>query len=142
MTIMIYIWNLMKRHRSEPVQIQSNTAFRVRLPALLLALVLGATAPVAQSVDADGNFTVLSMGTRACSRFVEAYAEGGWDKLVQSTWVGGYISAINEYLKYGKNISASMDADSRDRWVFDYCKKNHGATLGAASSALVQELLH
>lgn len=111
-----------------------------RLAALAMAGGMLGAGP-ARAVDVDGSYTVLSVGTRPCSRYVEAYAERGWDKLLHSAWVAGYLTAINQHASARANVSASMNAASRDRWLLEFCRQQPQATLAEGASALAAELV-
>ncbi len=116
-----------------------SAALRGACGACGMAVALLGAGPV-RAADAEGAFTVLSVGTRGCDRYVEAYAERAWDKLLHSAWVAGYLTALNQHVSPRANISATMNAASRDRWLLDFCQRHAQSTIAEAAAALATEL--
>ena len=107
---------------------------------ILLTLCLLLAPRAIFAADAEGEFTVLSMGTQSCSSYQQAFRSGGWNKLLYSVWIGGYLTAVNEYLSLGANVATRMDAEERDQWVFEYCTSNPDDTVQNEASSLLREL--
>jgi len=105
----------------------------------ILILLLDVCAEAA-AADGSGTYTVLSFGTRSCSQVIADHQEDGERRLANSTWVGGYLTAVNRYVVKGKDVSAGTDADGRMLWIVNFCRSNPLETLEQATSALVVEL--
>lgn len=106
--------------------------------ASLLAAVIWQTDALA--ADAKGNFTVLSMGTKSCGTVVSDYEKDEWPKIVNSVWVGGFLTAINAEVHKGENVAQGTDPAARDLWIYNYCKANPLDTLYRATNELWGEL--
>lgn len=102
---------------------------------LLLALFRYATA-----ADAKGNFVVISFGTVSCGQVVSDFDTNERQKLLNSVWVGGYLTAINQNVFAGADIAKGTDPAARDLWIYNYCKANPLDNLHQAANALVLEL--
>lgn len=105
----------------------------------ILATLLLANVCVAR--DVNGEFSILSMGTKSCGKVVSDYNENGYSKLADSVWVAGYLTAYNEYMIGRKNIATETDTAAWDLWIHNYCTANPLDNLAGAASALVTELL-
>ena len=92
------------------------------------------------AADKTGEFTVLSFGNRSCAQVIADFEEDGNRRLANSTWVAGYLTAINKFVFKGKDISNGTDSDGRMLWIINHCKANPLDTLERATSALVTEL--
>ncbi|MFO1349127.1 MAG: hypothetical protein U1F12_11180 [Pseudomonadales bacterium] len=96
---------------------------------------------IAFSLDKNGNFRALGAGTKSCGAFVEDYQEDGWGKLINSAWVGGYFTAINEHLYLGENVANETDSAARNLLIYNYCKQNPLDSLQSATSYIFKLLL-
>jgi hypothetical protein len=92
------------------------------------------------AADKNGEYTVLSFGTRSCAQVIADFDGDGNRRLANSTWVGGYLTAVNKLAFKGKDISAGTDADGRMLWIVNFCKASPLETLEGATTALVAEL--
>lgn len=115
-----------------------TTANHVKLAFVLAAISVAMSH--ARAADADGNFTVLSVGTKSCGTIVSDFNKDDWPKLINSVWVGGFITAINSEAHNGKNVAEGIDASARDLWIYNYCKSNPLDSLFRATDALLGEL--
>ena len=88
-----------------------------------------------------GDYIVLGAGTRNCVAVLEAYEEDSWQRVMDSVWVSGYLTAVNEHTTLATNVSATMTAPEREHWLADYCQSNAGDTLHNAAGALLHYLL-
>lgn len=100
--------------------------------------VMACLLPVASAWGADetGRLNVLSMGTKTCNQVVEEAGRGGINPLMNSVWVGGYLTALNSEVYAGFDVAAGTDLEMRDRWILDYCARNPAVTLYHATDAL------
>ena len=92
------------------------------------------------AADKNGEYTVLSFGTRSCAQVIADFDEDGSRRLANSTWVAGYLTAVNKLVFKGKDISAGTDAEGRMLWIVNFCKSNPLETLEGATTAIVAEL--
>ena len=105
--------------------------------ALLFAAVLSLPCLAA---DKSGKFTILSMGTKSCGEVVADFKVDGREKFVNSIWVSGYLSAINEHVVNRSNVAAGTDPEAWNLWIDNFCAANPLETLSSATSSLVVEL--
>lgn len=117
-----------------PAERQLNI-YRVAVSMLLFIL-----CDLAHSVDKKGEYTVLSFGTKSCVKVLADFDEDGHRKLANSTWVGGYLTAVNKYAFQGKDVTAGTDSDQRMLWIVNFCKGSPLESLEGATAALVVEL--
>ena len=108
------------------------------IPAAV-ALLVASTLPCF-AADKNGKFTILSMGTKSCGEVVAQFKEDGQSKLVNSIWVAGYLTAINERVANRSNIAAGTDPEAWNLWINNYCTANPLESLSSATTALVLEL--
>ena len=86
--------------------------------AVLLAV------PSVFAADENGTLIVLGHGNKSCGTVVEDYVEDGTNKSVNSVWVSGYLTAMNEHVYQGKNVAKGTDPAARDLWIHNYCREN------------------
>tara|TARA_R110002049_G_scaffold252663_2_gene427872 strand:+ start:663 stop:1028 length:366 start_codon:yes stop_codon:yes gene_type:complete len=107
-----------------------------------LTLYLAVSLPFsASAADAEAKFTVLSFGAKSCGVVVSDFEKNEWQKLLNSGWVGGFLTAINAVIDQGGDIAKGTDPAGRDLWIYNYCKANPLHTLYNATDALTIELL-
>jgi len=94
----------------------------------------------AWTADSSSNFSILSMGTKTCGEVVSDFQKDDIGKLVNSVWVGGYLTAINSKVYRGFDLAKGTDPAARDLWIFNYCSKNPLDSLYRATDALVVEM--
>jgi len=92
------------------------------------------------AADKSGRFTVLSMGNKSCGEFSANFRGNGIEKLGNSIWVAGYMTAFNEYIAKQSNIAAGTDPEAWNLWINNYCNANPLESLSTATSELVAEL--
>ena len=104
------------------------------LSALLLPLTCAAF-----SVNGDKvGFVVRGSGTTSCGKFVEIFQRG--DHLQDSSWLNGYLTAINRYIDTGvRDIAGDADRAALMLWIYNYCNNN---PLDAVSDAAHQLFRH
>lgn len=107
---------------------------------IVVLLICLSTSSLAFAVDAGGKFTVLSLGTNSCGDVVEANKKARTEKLHNSIWVAGYLTAINERVSSKSNIAAGTNPAAWDLWIFNYCSSSPLQNLHDATAALVKEL--
>ena len=95
---------------------------------------------LSRAADSEGRYIILGQGGVSCGTVVDEYDKDGLGRLTHSAWIQGYLTAINEEIYPGKNVTGSTDPDARMRWIYNYCKKNPLDILHKATNALLQEL--
>jgi hypothetical protein len=87
--------------------------------------------------DANGRYVVQGLGADSCGKFVEGTRER---REYYTTWVTGYLTAINAVSPMASDILGNTDIDGAVLSLENYCRINPLRTFGAASDALVKEL--
>ena len=103
----------------------------------LLAIIF--TPGIATGADKSGRYNIMGQGTVSCGTVVSEFDIDDSGKLAQIAWIQGYLSAINQEVYPGKDVAANTDAESRQLWIYNYCKTNPLDTLHAATRALIRE---
>ncbi|MGV8057793.1 MAG: hypothetical protein AB2L12_07210 [Smithellaceae bacterium] len=114
---------------------------RIRMFFLCAFLVTCVPANPSHAVDKSGAFTILSMGTKSCGQVVADFKENSFQKINNSIWVAGYLTAINEHIAVRANIAKGIDPAAWDLWINNYCDANPLESLSSATTVLVTELL-
>lgn len=115
-----------------------EVAMNFRLTTLLITAVLSFPCLAA---DKSGKFAILSTGTKSCGVVVSDFkAADDYGKFINSVWVAGYLSAINERVVTRSNIAASTDSEAWNLWIYNYCSANPLESLSSATSSMVGEL--
>lgn len=105
-------------------------------PVLLTALI----AVSSDAAEKSGKYTILSMGTKSCGEVVADFKADGRDKLNNSIWVAGYLTAINERVASRSNVAAGTDPEAWSLWIHNYCTANPLESLASAATELVAAL--
>lgn len=98
---------------------------------LLIASILFAVSMVPSSSRAanqNGTYTVAGPGTASCGRWTEGRRAMASpqrtvtdDLIGEEMWVLGFITAYNEYVWTGKNVSSETDSSGMFAWIDNYC---------------------
>lgn len=107
---------------------------------LLFAFTWALIAAPSFGADSSGKFTVLGMGTKSCGEVVADFKEDGRGKLINSIWVAGHITAVNERVVSRSNVAARTDPAAWDLWINNFCTAKPLDSLSDATTALVGEL--
>jgi hypothetical protein len=116
----------------------STSEYIVRL--IIISVLLLGGQPPSIAADASGRFTILGHGNISCGSMVAAYEKDDLGRVVHTTWVSGYLTAINEKAHIGKDITNGSDVEAWSMWIYNYCKSNPLDTLHKATTKLVDEL--
>ena len=108
-------------------------------PLILQAIVGFGPAP-ASAADSDGNFKIFGSGELPCSRWLEDRRDGTESGKQSEMWVAGYLSAVNEFVYKGADITEPYDGPYVLGWLDSYCQKHPSHTLGAAAHELLVTL--
>lgn len=87
-----------------------------------------------------GEFVVHGVGSKSCREFVEEHHRGGWEPLVNSGWVNGYLTHFNRNAYKGADVAADTQRDDRDQWLLRYCERHPDEGLWSAVDALIDSL--
>lgn len=111
----------------------------MRLQHAAVALYIAGVAPCFAAEK--GGFTVLGVGTKSCGTVVADFKEGGIRKVINTAWVTGYLTAVNERVDNNRsNIAAGTNPDAWELWINNYCNANPLHDLHLATQTLVAEL--
>ena len=94
----------------------------------------------ALAADKNGKYTNLSFGTKSCGEVVTDFKENSRGKFINSIWIAGYITAINERVANRSNIATGTEPEAWNLWINNYCSMNPLESLASSTSALVAEL--
>lgn len=94
----------------------------------------------AHAADARGAYSVLGHGSEHCGIVLEEYENGGNAYANMTSWVNGYLTAVNAYKHDKANIAPETDMRARMEWIINFCKKNPFHNLAKAAHALYKDL--
>ncbi|MGF1609079.1 MAG: hypothetical protein ACFCUQ_06770 [Kiloniellales bacterium] len=93
--------------------------------------------PPASAADASGSFRIFGSGELACSRWLEDRRNGNSSAKQSEMWVAGYLSAFNEFVYKGPDITHPYDGTFLLEWLDAYCHKHPSHALAVASHELL-----
>jgi hypothetical protein len=110
----------------------------------LVALIFCAiAAAICVNAQAAPVFTVLGVGNDSCGKWIEAHNTNGTDAFMQDSWLGGYISAFNNYAPHSKgDVTKRTDMPGITAWMSNYCQKDPLALIDTAAQKLIDNLRH
>ena len=108
----------------------------------LLAVTILASGPVREAVAADGSgvFRIFGSGHLTCQRWLVDRQEGNASADQSEMWVAGYLTAYNQFVFRGQDISKHFDGEAMLNWLDNYCQKRPPNTLVMAAKELIQML--
>jgi hypothetical protein len=60
---------------------------------------------------------------------------------MQGSWLGGYVSAFNNYERPSSgNLASGVDFEGMEQWVSGYCAKNPLEKIDTGAQKLIEEL--
>ena len=90
--------------------------------------------------DAKG-FTVFGLGNKSCGTWTADHQADNANALLQDSWLGGYVSAYNNYVPAAKNnVASSTDFNGMREWVSNYCSLNPLDRIDTAAQKLLEAL--
>ena len=107
--------------------------------ALLLCLVPGTTQDL-HAADPKGGFRVFGSGELSCLRWLDDRRLGNESARQSEMWVAGYLTAYNQHVYKGRDVSTRFEGDYLLNWIDDYCRKRGQNNLVIAAHELVQML--
>jgi hypothetical protein len=121
------------RHRRRLVGL---TVALLLAPILLAAAGAIAAAP-ASAADAAGNFRVFGSGDLPCGRWLDDRGAGNASAKQSEMWVAGYLSAVNEFVYKGPDITQPHEGAYLLEWLDGYCRKHPSHALAVAAHELL-----
>ena len=97
--------------------------------------------PLALGEDRDGIYIVKGAGSTTCDRYVSDVDGNERMFLLGFSWVQGYLTAYNNFVFNGQDVSAGVDSATVRKWLNQHCRDNPGVDLAGAANALVNALL-
>lgn len=120
--------------------------YRIASPLLIAAL----TSCIGICSATAGTITVLD--SRSCERWLlnqkdqERKSTGlsgiyNWvGARVDSAWLNGFLTAVNMYGPYEKDLLGAMNSETAAAWMSRYCLKSPQSSVDDGARQLVQEL--
>lgn len=108
-----------------------------------MALIAGAAALAsgpAVAADVEGNFKVYGSGELLCERWLEDEREDNESAQQSQMWIAGYLTAFNQFVHKGADVTQPYDGAYILQWVDSYCRKRPNSQLIFAVRDLVMAL--
>ncbi len=109
----------------------------LRVCVLLLSLV---PAAAALGADAQGQFSVKSVGTATCKRFVEARGKADKEYALFAGYVGGYLSAYNQTTPGVFDVMPWQTMETLSGMLDNYCRRHAESNFAVAVTQLIKLL--
>lgn len=106
----------------------------MRYAALATILLFASAASVA---DADSKYFVYGVGNESCGKWLASRTRPE-DRLHQTSWLLGWVSAAGFYDVYG--TLKNTDVDAVAAWTDNYCHDHPLENLSVAAGVLVKTL--
>jgi hypothetical protein len=91
--------------------------------------------------DQNGAYINLGIGNSSCIEWTKGRAQGTFPLVGNTSWVLGFLTAVNMYRPGPMNITEGMDVDRLMAWIDKYCGEHPFNSLAEATDALADELL-
>lgn len=95
---------------------------------------------VLQAADRDGHYVVKGAGTASCADYADAYDDKAGDFLLYLGWLGGYLTAVNEYRAETYDIAAWESVGLLAEYLDGHCERHPDQQLSNAARQLVKGL--
>jgi len=112
-------------------------AHRLLLPTLLLCL--SSTFPAA-AADQSGRFVIKGAGTATCKDYLEAYQDKPGGFLLYLGWIGGYVTAVNQYRSDTYDLTSWESMGLLAAVLQGYCREHQQTSFFNATQKLVEAL--
>ncbi len=94
---------------------------------LLIAAALSASQPV----------VIIGPGLERCGIWLEARRENGPEMIALSAWLGGYLSAHNQYGFGNGDVLGGARLEDARLWIDNYCRANPMRQVKTAADAFI-----
>lgn len=112
----------------------------IRCGALCL-LLIGILVPSnGFAADAEGKFAVIGAGTLSCQRWLDDRLERTPSGVQSEMWIAGYLTAYNQFVYSGQDITARSEGTFVLDWLDEFCMKRPQSRLVEAAKELLQTL--
>ena len=109
--------------------------------AALCLLLVGVLAPGnGFAADAKGKFAVIGAGTLSCQRWLDDRLERTPSGVQSEMWIAGYLTAYNQFVYSGQDITARSEGTFVLDWLDEFCMKRPQSRLVEAAKELLQTL--
>ena len=115
------------------------TALTRRAPALAVLLLMMMSG-AAQGDDSRGMFSVKSVGTVSCGRYLDARKQKGEEYLLFAGYLGGYMTAYNQWSSETFDILPWQTVDTLLGLLANYCSKQPDRNYAVAVNELIKML--
>jgi hypothetical protein len=113
----------------------------VNKAACLIVGSMLALIPVSASADTtEGEYNIQGYGNRSCGAYLEARKVRNPDALHYTTWLTGYMTALNQQMSDTYDLSGSTDVAGLMGWLDNWCHQHPTEYFAYASYALVKFL--
>ncbi len=107
----------------------------------LCLLLVGVLAPGnGFAADAEGKFAVIGAGTLSCQRWLDDRLEKTPSGVQSEMWIAGYLTAYNQFVYSGQDITARSEGTFVLDWLDEFCMKRPQSRLVEAAKELLQTL--
>ncbi len=94
----------------------------------------------AGAADGQGMFSVKSVGTANCQRYLDARAKGDREFLLFAGYLGGYMTAYNQLTPGTFDVLPWQTVETLLGLMASYCKKHPDANFAVATTLLIKVL--
>ena len=91
--------------------------------------------------DENGIYIVKGAGSTSCERYVSDVRSNEQMFLLGYSWIQGYLTAYNNFVFSGRDVTAGVDSRTLRDWLDAHCKNHPDDDLAGAANALVNALL-
>jgi Putative peptidoglycan binding domain len=92
------------------------------------------------AADSDNRYSAKSVATLGCENYLAARQEGGEQYLLYGGYLGGYLTAYNQYVTATFDVTAWESVDTLAKLVANYCIKHPEENFGVALTSLFRVL--
>ncbi len=111
---------------------------RKGIRGVILGLGLVAAAGQAPAADGNGQFGIKGVGGAPCETYLQAFEKKDQGYLMYLGWLGGYISATNQYLPDTFDITPWQSVGLVSMAVANVCRQNPKASVLEAVQRVLQ----
>lgn len=108
--------------------------------AILAFLAIFGSVGPAPAVAASASFEIMGPALEPCSSWVQDRQASNLQSVAKLNWVLGFVSAYNEYVAPGGNISHGQTPNDVGAWIDRYCQAHPVEHISRAARALVEDM--